>query len=1249
MRSRQVLCLGLKLLAVSMLLTLGSTFANTVTSNGTNGSWSLGSTWIGGMAPNILGGDDVIIVAGDNVTIDIPNAACSTLQVNPPSGSLTNATITFNATNSGLTVANAVTLGGGSFGQGTIKMLAGGSLVCNDLVVGAGFDGGSNYSAGTVQINNPTFLPPFAGPSTFHNLVVGTATLNSNIMTTSTFQVLAGTTLTNSTPAKSITSTGLVTLDGAYSVGSSGAPSAFNGGLTISATGSFSDASTGNSYTFNGSGLNVNGGMFSDTGNSSFTISSGGLTVAAGSIFSAGAGTGGFTFDTGPQSIGGTGLITLHAVVVTGTTLTNTGNLTVSSSLGGTGTFAQGAFAFFTFSGASVGITTFDPSAPGNTVTFNGAGSPVIPSIFITYDILNINSPATLASASSNFTVNTSFNIGNSAGFNGGSSIITLSGGFTVSPTGTFTPASSEIMFNGAGPQAISASNFQAVLFSGPGPKLFTGPATFNGGSNIAPGSFVSIPAGIMTVNGPFTNNGQLTVNNLNCVASSFTNLAGSVLNVLGTITGAPTFPGANNFVNFMAAGAQTVPVLPYLNMSVGGGNTKSPAGALTINGMFNIGPLTTFDAGAVFTHTLKGNFSNFGTFNGNTATLVLSGAAPQTLTGPTAFTNLTINNPANVLLGSNQSVNTNLTFMQGKISTGPFTLNITPAAVINGVSATSYVATNGGGALSKTLNPGATSFTFPIGDLTTMAPVTVANLNITAAGDLGASTTPLLDPQFALAGLDPINNVKRFWTLSTPNSFGATFDATFNFALGDLVGAPATSFVVRQFNGTTWSAPPNGVETGLSGTVTGVNSSVLGDFQIGLSLTDTPPVINSFTASLDGTSATLVSEVLTGVEVTYTATATSLAPLTYIFDFADGSTPKVVISSTGSASVLHDFKAGGAFTATLTVTDGFSPPPLPQTLQITADAPSSSGAGIQNVASLNPAFTTVTSFDGVAITVTSSNGGVITLSIDVLGLISRDNPPIVSTDFNGIGGRSGDSQPGSTPTHQFKAGVDGPGVNVAVITVKDSSGKILGRGRKTIAVSSKEVSAPMKFTYDATSQSIAKPSISGSFTFNRNGTGADSRGLTKPDKVTVGGTFVMPEGVDLTQPQDFQFAIGNIIDEVTMLPNGKSKAVGALKNIQKVQITYPKLTKDQMKSTPTKATAKFALTMSNNGLSAAGFESDGITGTLNTGEAVKKPLTRVLQVAMVFAGETYQIAPIVKFTLASDKMSGTMTARSGH
>src|SRR5688572_4339164 len=43
---------------------------STITSNGTGGgAWSLGATWVGGIAP--VNGDNVIITAGDAVNVDI--------------------------------------------------------------------------------------------------------------------------------------------------------------------------------------------------------------------------------------------------------------------------------------------------------------------------------------------------------------------------------------------------------------------------------------------------------------------------------------------------------------------------------------------------------------------------------------------------------------------------------------------------------------------------------------------------------------------------------------------------------------------------------------------------------------------------------------------------------------------------------------------------------------------------------------------------------------------------------------------------------------------------------------------------------------------------------------------------------------------------------------------------------------------------------------------------------------------------
>ena len=62
-----------------------------------------------------------------------------------------------------------------------------------------------------------------------------------------------------------------------------------------------------------------------------------------------------------------------------------------------------------------------------------------------------------------------------------------------------------------------------------------------------------------------------------------------------------------------------------------------------------------------------------------------------------------------------------------------------------------------------------------------------------------------------------------------------------------------------------------------------------------------------------------------------------------------------------------------------------------------------------------------------------------------------------------------------------------------------------------------------------------------------------------------------------------------------------------------------------------------------------AGFESDGITSTLKTSEKAMKSVPRMLQVGMVYAGESYQIVAPVQYKLSSKGTSGTMSGRSGN
>jgi len=87
---------------------------------------------------------------------------------------------------------------------------------------------------------------------------------------------------------------------------------------------------------------------------------------------------------------------------------------------------------------------------------------------------------------------------------------------------------------------------------------------------------------------------------------------------------------------------------------------------------------------------------------------------------------------------------------------------------------------------------------------------VTFTNGDVTLAGTLTASTTPGEHPDVANAGIDPAQDVNRYWTLSQDASLAFTnYDATFNFVSGDLDPSANTSeFIVAKRDGAAWTQP---------------------------------------------------------------------------------------------------------------------------------------------------------------------------------------------------------------------------------------------------------------------------------------------------------------------------------------------------------------------------------------------------------------------------------------------------------
>ncbi len=250
------------------------------------------------------------------------------------------------------------------------------------------------------------------------------------------------------------------------------------------------------------------------------------------------------------------------------------------------------------------------------------------------------------------------------------------------------------------------------------------------------------------------------------------------------------------------------------------------------MNGNFTLGSGTTFGAGAsAFSHIVRGNFSNSGTFTAGPGTFTFNGTGVQTIGGSnsTTFNSLNIDNPAGVVLnGVNTTVNGILSFTSGNVTTGPSQFIATSAT--GNVSRTSgHVVGN----FQKFVATGATTLTYEIGDSGAYTPVTVAFASVSAAGTLTGSTTPGDHPNAGASPVDRLRSVNRYWTFTNSGLSFTNYNATFNFVAGDLdAGVNTSAFIVGKFSGGAWTTPTVGSRTSGSTQITGVTS--FSDFEIG-------------------------------------------------------------------------------------------------------------------------------------------------------------------------------------------------------------------------------------------------------------------------------------------------------------------------------------------------------------------------------------------------------------------------------
>jgi fibronectin-binding autotransporter adhesin len=396
----------------------------------------------------------------------------------------------------------------------------------------------------------------------------------------------------------------------------------------------------------------------------------------------------------------------------------------------------------------------------------------------LTYGNLTLNGGGTKTAAAA-MTVAGAFLLDTSTTFAASTFTHNFSGAFTNN--GTFTPSTGTANFSGTADQSIAGT---------------TAPQTFN---NLT----VNKASGVLSPTSNLSIAGNLTVTAGTLSLGSFTadrTSAGGTLSVAATgilkIGGTNGFP-ANYTTNTLNATstveyngtAQTVAAQTYGNLTLSGGNTKTPAAGLTVATTFTIATSTTFAAGSL-THNFGGDFTNNGTFSPGTSTAVFTEITTQTIGGTTATTfgaisvttgvvstsisisatSMTLANNAaansfTVGTGTTTTVNGNVTINQASGGTVVHALNVNAGTMDVTGSVTLSVATNIAGRVAKIV---ITAGTLDVdGDVTMTNSFAAANSIIDMSG--GAGT-------LALGGALTVNTLG---TLTPGTSSTVSYDGT--------------------------------------------------------------------------------------------------------------------------------------------------------------------------------------------------------------------------------------------------------------------------------------------------------------------------------------------------------------------------------------------------------------------------------------------------------------------------------------
>lgn len=701
--------ISLSLLLTVFFLFLVNVLQGQISSTTTGGNWDATGTWVGGVVPTST--DAVIIRGNATVTVNINNAACASIQINPNDNNQTGI-LSFNNA-SVLSVGGNVTIGGSGNRRGSINMTNGGTLRLAGSFITTNLNTFTRGS-GTIEYNASGNQNVTSLLGAYNNLTIsgsGTKTLAASINVASTLTVNSGTTLALST----------------FTLGATNAPTSVvlqNGGTasTISGTGvlTLGGNVTVNKITGTGVGATISCPVaLTNAITRTFTVADETTTATDLTVS-------GIVSTTGAITKDGAGTMVLSALnTYTGLTTVNAGLIRVQSN---------------TALGTTAGTTTV---TNGAAVEINGSGLSIAEPIIL--NGTGINSGGSLRNIANNNSWSGAITItATSPRINSDAGLLTLSGGITgtgfaltvggagnttISTNGINTSTNGTLTKDGNGILILSSTNNYTGLTTisagtlslggAASTNTITGDISINGGTlnySAANDNQIADASNLTISSGTFDPAARTeTIGSLTMTGGSLTKAGGTLtLSNASSITGGTlTFSATTSSLttnNTLTLGGA---IFNYTNASNASGNTLNLGG--------DVSYAATNTAPAIFANTLAGS-GQLQIGNGGTRTFDIILASPSLgqpevqiawrLTQGASNTALTKTGTGTLLFSNSFTYAGATTITQGELRLNP-SANITPATqmILNGGTlSTTNIATGRTITSSSTLNLNANS-----------------------------------------------------------------------------------------------------------------------------------------------------------------------------------------------------------------------------------------------------------------------------------------------------------------------------------------------------------------------------------------------------------------------------------------------------------------------------------------------------------------------------------------------------------